>query len=155
MRQPLALAFACSALLAGCQAQTTFDPEDPAIVAAIQSQMQTAMEGAAAVDAAKVLSIARDDLTFVTGDVMLSGLDAIRTTFEDTYSGLESQQQTYPEKRVRILSPDVALVLATGEGTYTDKAGWTSEPVGLAVTIVFVRENGVWRAVHAHQSVAN
>jgi len=155
MRQPLALAFACSALLAGCQAQATFDPEDPAVVAAIEAQMKAAMEGAAAVDAAKVLSIAGDDLTFVTGDVMLSGRDTIRARFDDTYSGLERQEQSYPERRVRILSPDVALVLATGEGTYTDKAGWTSEPVGLGITIVFVRENGVWRAVHAHQSVVN
>ncbi|MFI5078690.1 MAG: nuclear transport factor 2 family protein [Vicinamibacteria bacterium] len=46
-------------------------------------------------------------------------------------------------------------MMATGEGTYTDKAGWTSEPVGLALTIVFVRQNGVWRAVHAHQSIAD
>jgi hypothetical protein len=45
--------------------------------------------------------------------------------------------------------------MATAEGTYTDNAGWTSEPVGLAVTIVYVRENGAWRAVHAHQSIAD
>ena len=42
-----------------------------------------------------------------------------------------------------------------GEGSYADKAGSTSEPVGLAVAIVFVRQNGVWRAVHAHQSLAD
>jgi uncharacterized protein (TIGR02246 family) len=102
-----------------------------------------------------VLGFADDDMTFITGDVMLSGLDTIRAGFEDTYSGLASQQQTLLEKRVRVLSPDVALVLATGEGTYADKAGWTSEPVGLAITIVFVRDNGVWRAVHAHQSITN
>jgi uncharacterized protein (TIGR02246 family) len=143
------------AFLAGCQAKTTFNPDDPAVVAAIESQLKTAMEGAAAVDAAKVLSIAAEDLTFVTGDVMLSGLDTVRARFEDTYSGLASQKQAVLEKRVRILSPDVALVTATSEGTYTDKAGWTSEPVGLAITIVFVRQNGVWKAVHAHQSVAN
>jgi uncharacterized protein (TIGR02246 family) len=142
-------------LLAGCRAAPTFDPDDPAIVAALESHLQTAMEGAARVDAAEVLSIATSDMTFITGDVMLNGLDTIRMQFEDTYSGLEGQQQTVLEKRVRILSPDVALVLATGEGTYTDNAGWTSEPVGLAVTIVFVRQNGVWRAVHAHQSIAD
>jgi uncharacterized protein (TIGR02246 family) len=155
MRSPIAVAVASAALLAGCQATPPFDPEDPAVVAALESHLQTAMEGAARVDAAEVLGIADDDMTFATGDVLLSGLDTIRAQFEDTYSGLASQQQTLLEKRVRILSPDVALVLATGEGTYTDKAGWTSEPVGLAVTIVFVRENGAWRAVHAHQSIAD
>lgn len=155
MRSSLALAIASAALLAGCQATPPFDPEDPAVVAALESRLQAAMEGAAKVDAGQVLAMADDDMTFITGDVMLAGLGTIRAGFEDTYSGLASQQQTLLEKRVRILSPDVALVLATGEGTYTDKAGWTSEPVGLAVTIVFVREDGVWRAVHAHQSIAN
>ena len=92
-------------------------------------------------------------LTF-TGDVMLSGLDYIRETFRDTYAGLESQDNTIIEKRVRILSPDVAIVIATSEGTYTDKAGWTSEPVGMGHTLVFVRENGEWRARHVHQSIA-
>ena len=155
MRHPLALVILGAVLLAGCQAPAAFDPEDPAVVAALESQMKTAMEGAAAVDAAKVLSIADDDMTFITADVMLSGRDTIEARFADTYSGLESQQQTVFERKVRILSPDVALVMATYEGTYTDKAGWTSEPVGLGITVVFVRENGVWRAVHAHQSVAN
>ena len=155
MRRALALTVVAGALLAGCQTKATFDPEDPAVVAALESHLQTAMEGAARVDAAQVLGFAADDMTFITGDVMLSGLDTIRAGFEDTYSGLASQQQALLEKRVRVLSPDVALVLATGEGTYTDKAGWTSEPVGLAVTIVFVRENDVWRAVHAHQSIAD
>jgi len=155
MRHPLVFALVGATLLAGCQASATFNPEDPAVVAALESHLQTAMEGAARVDAAEVLGFAADDMTFITGDVMLGGLDTIRAQFADTYSGLASQQQTLLEKRVRILGPDVALVLATGEGTYTDKAGWTSEPVGLAITIVFVRENGVWRAVHAHQSIAN
>jgi len=155
MRHSLPLVIAGAFLLTGCQQSATFDPDDPAVVAALESQMKTAMEGAAAVDAAKVLSIADDGMTFITGDVMLSGRDTIQAQFADTYAGLESQQQTVFEKKVRILSPDVALVLATYEGTYTDKAGWTSEPVGLAITVVFVRENGVWRAVHAHQSVAN
>lgn len=155
MRSLITVAIAGAALLVGCQAAPTFDPDDPAVVAVLESRLQTAMEGAARVDAAEVLGIAAADMTFITGDVMLSGLDSIRAQFEDTYSGLESQKQTVFEKQVRILSPDVALVLATGEGTYTDKAGWTSEPVGLAITILFVRENGVWRAVHAHQSIAD
>ena len=55
---------------------------------------------------------------------------------------------------MRLLSPDVAVVMAVGEGTYTDQAGWTSPPVGMGTTIVFVREDGQWRARHAHQSIA-
>ena len=145
---------ACAAVLTGCQPR--FDPQDQAITAALDSIMEAVMEGAAQVDADRVLAMAEGEgeMTFITGDVMLAGLDVIRTSFKNTYAGLASQQQTVDELRVRILSPDVAMVLAVGEGTYTDKAGWTSEPVGLGVTIVFVRENGQWRARHAHQSIA-
>ena len=145
---------ACAALLTACQGR--FDPADPAITAAIDSIMNEVMEGSAQADADRVLAMAEGEgeLTFVTGDVMLTGLEVIRTSFERTYTGIASQQQTINEMRTRILSPDVALVIAVGEGTYTDNAGWTSEPVGLGITIVFVRENGQWRARHAHQSIA-
>jgi len=155
MRTRPALLLLGAAWLAACQ-PATFDPEDPVIVAAIEAQLQTAMAGAAEVDADRVLEMAEGEgeLTFVTGDVMLSGLDTIREQFEATYAGLASQEQTVLEKRVRVLSPDVAVVMAVGEGTYTDKAGWTSNPVGVGTTIVFVRENGAWRARHAHQSIA-
>jgi len=94
------------------------------------------------------------ELTFITGDVMLTGLETIREAFSDTYAGLQGQETRVLESRVRILSPDVAIVIAVAEGTYTDQAGWTSEPVGMGHTIVFVRENGQWRARHAHQSIA-
>jgi len=145
---------ACAALLTACQGQ--FDPNDPAITAAIDSIMNDVMEGSAQADADRVLAMAEGEgeFTFVTGDVMLTGLEVIRTSFERTYTGIASQQQTVDEMRTRILSPDVALVIAVGEGTYMDNAGWTSEPVGLGITIVFVRENGQWRARHAHQSIA-
>ena len=58
------------------------------------------------------------------------------------------------DRQVRLIGPDVALVTAVGEGTYTDRAGWTSDPVGLGMTLVFVREQGQWQVKHAHQSIA-
>lgn len=147
--------FAGALLFGACQA-TRFDPEDPAIMAAIDSIVERAMAGARNVDVDEVLAMAQGEgeLTFITGDVMLTGFDRIYAQFKDTYDGLQSQQQTVVEKRVRILSPDVVVVMAVAEGTYTDKAGWTSEPVGIGTTIVFVRENGQWRARHAHQSIS-
>ena len=153
-RSPLC-ALACLLLFAACQS-ARFDPEDPAIIAAVDSTVERAMAGARNVDVDEVLAMAEGEgeLTFITGDVMLTGFDTIHARFQDTYDGLKSQQQTIIEKRIRILSPDVALVIAVSEGTYTDKAGWTSEPVGIGTTIVFVRESGQWRARHAHQSIA-
>jgi uncharacterized protein (TIGR02246 family) len=154
MRTSATLVIACATLLASCQV-ASFDPEDPEIIAAIDSIVESAMTGAAAADADRVLAMAEGEgeLTFLTGDVMLTGLETIRARFDETYSAIESQQQTILEKRVRILSPDVAIVMAVGEGTFTDTTGWTSAPVGMGTTIVFVREDGQWRARHAHQSI--
>jgi uncharacterized protein (TIGR02246 family) len=143
--------------LAGCKpAPASFNPDDPAVIAALDSVVQGAMEGAAAADADKVLAMAegKGELTFVTGDILLTGLEPIRAQFRRTYRGVRSQEQAIIQKRVRLLSPDVAVVLAVSEGTYTDYAGWTSAPVGIGTTIVFVREDGQWRARHAHQSIA-
>lgn len=153
MRIPAVLAISGAVLLAGCQT-TQFDPDDPAAIAAIDSVVQSMMAGARAVNAAQVLSGAAPDVTFITGDVMLTGLETLRARFDETYAGLATQEQALVEHRTRLVSPDVALVTAIGEGTYTDKAGWTSDPVGIGTTLVFVRENGTWRVRHAHQSIA-
>jgi uncharacterized protein (TIGR02246 family) len=155
MRSPLVSGIVAALLFAGCQRTPAFNPEDPAVTAEISSSLQAAMDGAAKADVEQVVAALSDDATFVTGDVMLSGLANIRARFADTYSGLASQHHTVRQKQVRMVAPDVALLTVTGEGTYTDKAGWTSEPVGLALTLVYVRQNGAWRAVHAHQSIAN
>jgi uncharacterized protein (TIGR02246 family) len=152
MRLPI-VAVIGTVVLAGCQS-SQFDPDDPAAIAAIDSTVQSMMAGARAVDVDRVLSGAAPDVTFITGDVMLTGLETLRASFEDTYAGLESQDQVPFDTRIRLVAPDVALVTAVAEGTYTDKAGWTSEPVGIGTTLVFVREDGQWRVKHAHQSIA-
>lgn len=142
---------------AGCRsAPPPVNPDDPEIVAAIEQVMAVAMDGAANADAERALSVTTkdDDFTFLTGDTMIAGYDQALATFRDTYSMVQKQTSEVIGSRVRVLAPDVVLVTAVTEGTYTDKAGFTSEPVGLGSTIVFVRRNGEWRAVHFHQSVA-
>jgi uncharacterized protein (TIGR02246 family) len=153
MRTPVVAAITGAALLAGCQS-ARFDPEDPAAIAAIDSIVQSMMAGARQVNAAQVLSGVAPDVTFITGDIMLTGLETLRARFDETYAGLTSQEQTLLDHRIRLVSPDVALVTAVAEGTYTDKAGWTSDPVGIGTTLVFVRDNSAWRVRHAHQSIA-
>jgi uncharacterized protein (TIGR02246 family) len=155
---PTRLAAAAVALgILACQPKpATVDPEDPTIVAQIDSIVKVAMTGASAANAEQALSITTkdNDFTFITGDLMLVGYDSILPRFKDTYSMLQKQTSEVISKRIRVLSPDVAVVTAITEGTYTDKAGFTSEPVGLGSTIIFVRRNGEWRAVHFHQSIA-
>ena len=130
MRLPILTALAGAVMLAACQPSAEFDPDDPAIVAVIDSIVEETMEASRNVDADRVLAMAEGEgeLTFITGDVMLSGLEVISgRPSRDTYAGLEGQDQTVFEKRVRVLSPDVAIVIATWPRarTLTD-AGWTS-----------------------------
>ena len=110
----------------------------------------------AAVNAEEVLSAStRDDtFTFITGDRMLKGYSEALAAFRETYALLQGQTSQIIERRTRVLSPDVVLVSAVSEGTYTDKAGFTSELVGMGSTAVFVRRNGEWRVIHYHQSVS-
>jgi len=152
MHVPVAAAIAGAMLLAACQ--PSFDPEDPTAIATIDSIVLRAMEGAANVDADQVLAMTAEDVTFITGDVMLSGLETLRARFKETYGGLERQDQILLESRIRLVSRDVAIVTVIADGTYTDKAGWTSEPVGIGTTLVFVRVNDEWQVRHAHQSIA-
>ena len=156
MRISLMTVAAGALLLASCSQPAAFNPEDPEAIAAIDALLDVAMEGSRNADVDRVLAMVSEsrEFTFITGDLWLSGLETIREDFEDTYSGIEGQTQTILEKRIRLLSPDVAVVTATSEGTYTDNAGWTSEPVGMGHTLIFVRDNGTWRAVHVHQSIA-
>ena len=145
--------------LAGCQAkraEAAFDPNDPAAIAAIDSAMKPTIEGARNVNADQVLAIAEgpEEFTFVSGDVMMAGLPKIKETFRKSYANAKRQDQEIQERRVRLIAPDVALYTAIGEGTYTTPSGWTSQPTGLGLTVVLVKRNGRWQAVHAHQSLA-
>jgi uncharacterized protein (TIGR02246 family) len=141
-----------------CQQQqpVAVNPNDPEIVASVEAILDKAVAAAAATDAEGVLSASTRDgtFTFITSDRMLTGYDETLASFRKTYALLQGQTNQIIEKRTRVLSPDVVLVSAVSEGTYTDKAGFTSPPVGLGSTVVFVRRGGEWRVIHYHQSVA-
>jgi uncharacterized protein (TIGR02246 family) len=144
-------------MTAACQSQpVTVNPSDTEIVVAVEAILDKVVAAAAATDAEGVLSVStRDDsFTFITGDTMLTGYDETLAAFRQTYALLQRQTNQIIEKRTRVLSPDVVLVSAVSEGTYTDKAGYTSAPVGLGSTAVFVRRGRDWQVIHYHQSVA-
>lgn len=145
--------------LTGCSAlrSAPVDPQDPKITAEIDALLQRAMEGAAAADAEKVLAVAEGetDLSFITGDVILTGFDNVKDIFRDSYASVLRQDQTVYRKEVRVLSPEVAILYLVGEGIYTDVGGVTSSPIGLGLTLVLVKRDGEWRVTHAHQSFLN
>lgn len=74
MRAPIAAVIGVAALLGACAQLSSFDPEDSAVVAAIEARFEAAVAGADAVDADRALEMAQGEgeLTFVTGDVMLA-----------------------------------------------------------------------------------
>lgn len=157
---PATRAFVPAALLlaAACAPTPAAVPTAADVAAAesaIDSLLAIAMEGSRTVNADQVTSIAEGapDFSFVTGDIIVSGLDATRESFRRTYATIKGQSQEVLEKKFRLVTPDVAVLMTASEGTYTDTAGVVSEPVGMGLTIVFVRKNGRWVAEHAHQSI--
>ena len=159
MRSIHILAGALTLALAGCGAQSenaAFNPTDPVELAAIDSVMQATIEGARTANADLVLKPAEGpaEFTFITGDVMLSDVNLLREKFRASYAHVKRQDQEILDRRVRLITPNVALYTFVGEGTYTTEAGFTSEPVGMGVTIVLVKHDGKWQAQHAHQSIA-
>lgn len=129
---------------------------NPQIEAEVDAILDKVAASAALTDAEGVLATSTKDdtYTFITGDTMLTGYDNAIAAFRETYALLQGQTNQVLQKRTRVLSPDVVLVSTISEGTYTDKAGHMSSPVGLGTTAVFVRRGDDWRVVHYHQSVA-
>lgn len=146
----------CGQAAAPAAALPSFDPNDPTVVAAIDSMVALMREGANEVDADATLSPLNPegDLTFMTGDVLLAGKEQILKAFRHTYSQIRRQRFAPVARQIRLIAPDVALFVGTGRGTFQDSTGYISDPVGLGNTGVFVRRDGVWRLVHYHQSVA-
>lgn len=149
------LLFAFAACQTSAPPRSVSSAEVESITASIDSLLDATLAGATTADAEAVLRGAEgvDSLTMIIGDVVLGGFDPILARFRESYSAIESQSHTVVERQIRVLGPSVALVLLTGEGDYTDTAGWTSEPVGIGLTLVLIREEGRWRITHVHQSI--
>lgn len=162
MRIVLTTLVAASLVLASCSAPApaalppAFNPDDPAVTAALDSAVALARAGADAVDAEAALAPlnAVDDLSFMAGDILLAGKDEVLKAFRNTYAGIKAQRHVPVARRVRLLTPDVAIYSAIGRGTFQDLSGDISDPVGLGTTAIFIRRDGVWRLAHFHQSVA-
>ena len=137
-------------------AEPVFNPDDPGVTAVLDSMVSLARAGADAVDADQTMSPlnAEENLSFLTGDVLIAGKEEILKAFRDTYAQIKAQRHVPVARRVRLLAPDVAVYVAVGKGTFQDLSGDISEPVGLGTTAIFIKRDGVWRLAHFHQSVA-
>jgi ketosteroid isomerase-like protein len=162
MRTQLAALVASALILASCAspapvaAPASFDPEDPAVTATLDSIVAMVRAGADAVNADQTLGPANPepDLVFMAGDALIAGKDEVLKVFRDTYAQIRAQRHAPIARRVQLIAPDVAIYSALGRGTFQDLNGEVSEPVGLGTSAVFVRRDGVWRLAHMHQSVS-
>jgi uncharacterized protein (TIGR02246 family) len=146
----------CGAPAPAAAPAAEFNPDDPAVTAALDSAVAMARAGADAVDAAATLAPlnAEDNLTFMAGDILIAGREEILQAFRDTYAQIKAQRHVPVARQVRLLTPDVALYSAVARGTFQDLSGEISDPVGLGSTAIFVRRDGAWRLAHFHQSTA-
>jgi len=84
------------------------------------------------------------------GVVLATRQDALDRT-KAGFRAISSVRYRWTRHLVSVLSPDVAVLTAEGESSATTTGGETfSRP--FAQTVVFVRRDGVWKAIHAHQS---
>jgi len=162
MRTQLAALITSAFVLTSCAspepvaAPVSFDPEDPAVVATLDSIVALVRAGADAVNADQTLGPANPEpsLVFMAGDVLIVGKDEVLKVFRDTYAQIRTQRHAPTARRVQLIAPDVAIYSALGRGVFQHLNGEISEPVGLGTSAVFVRRDGVWRLAHFHQSVA-
>jgi uncharacterized protein (TIGR02246 family) len=89
-------------------------------------------------------SVIQNGVFFATREEALA---SVKTSLQ----GLSRIEYTWKREHVSVLSPDVALLTAEGQSVATTADG---RQVGapFAQTIVFVRRDGAWKAIHAHQS---
>lgn len=73
---------------------------------------------------------------------------------EDTrkrFQGVATLAYRWDRELVSMVSPDVAVLTASGTSSITTTTG-SSFTAPFAQTVVFVRRDGQWKALHAHQS---
>ncbi|HET6278113.1 MAG TPA: nuclear transport factor 2 family protein [Candidatus Polarisedimenticolia bacterium] len=145
----------CSAPAPAAAPAEAFNPEDPAVTATLDSMVALARDGANAADADRALAAlnAVEDFTFMSGKLILTGKEHILGAFRDTYAQVHRQAYAPIGHKVQLIAPDVAIYSALGRGSFQDKDGNVSDPVHIGASMVFMRRDGVWRAVHLHQTV--
>jgi uncharacterized protein (TIGR02246 family) len=75
-------------------------------------------------------------------------------TVKQGFDGISQLNRTYEQTYVTVISPEAALLTASGTYTVTLSDGQTfNNP--FAVSLVFVLQDGQWKVLHGHYSVPN
>jgi uncharacterized protein (TIGR02246 family) len=149
-----ALVLVCLASMVGADpAQPVGEADAAAIEEAVldvSAQMSAAGE---ARDAARLFSyILENDKGAIVqnGSVSQTRSEALVQT-EANLRGIQSIKYTWRRQQVTVISPVVAVLVASGESAAVTDDG-RSFTTPFAQTLVFVLTQGQWRVLHAHQS---
>ena len=120
-------------------------PDEDTILQAFQASADAWNEG----DLAGHLSIYADDVTFMTGSGPVRGVAAIEQAFRESYwrDGRPAQALSFEQVDVGMLDTNSALLtgrFVLSGGGVPEQTGWFS--------LVWVRTEEGWRAVHDHSS---
>jgi uncharacterized protein (TIGR02246 family) len=133
------------------QARQASDPRSvEEAVLATNAEMARA---AAAVDAERLFSfmLDTDKGSVIQNGAFLATREEALQRVKANLRGIRKIDYRWKRQHVTALSADVALLTAEGDSVATTTEGQVfSTP--FAQTVVFVRREGQWKAIHAHQS---
>jgi hypothetical protein len=89
-------------------------------------------------------SIAQSGFLFLTRE------DA-QSSVKRGFTAIQKIAYRWKHQMVTVISPDTAILVADGESETTFGDG-TTAVTPFAQTVIFVRKDGAWKALHAHQS---
>jgi uncharacterized protein (TIGR02246 family) len=140
-------------LLAACQ-PTSVDLTEDQRLALVDTILQVQIDlvaAAEAVDAEAVLSFFAPDVGLVM-DGRVVGYASLSQLLRQSYGQMGRQTVEWHPAEVSVLSPDAVALTLGGVVTVIGMEGDTVSSGPVAWTEVFVRRNGGWKLLHAHQS---
>ena len=73
------------------------------------------------------------------------------TNYRNLYAGVANQKINFGEPLIKVLSPDLVLIVSQGNFTSNAKSG-SSLSGDVAWTYLWKKHNDTWTLLHAHQS---
>jgi uncharacterized protein (TIGR02246 family) len=133
------------------RARQTSDPRS--IEEAVLTTNAEMVRAAAAIDAERLFSfmLDTDKGSVIQNGVFLATREEALQRVKANLRGITKIEYRWKRQHVTALSADVALLTADGESVATTTEGQVFT-TPLAQTVVFVKREDQWKAIHAHQS---
>ena len=95
------------------------------------------------------------DMGFITDGTVWESKAAAEAAFRPFYDSLESQDIDITQTQMKALTPDIVLVTQTGRYVEHSRAGVVSPEMDFVGSFVWVKEDGTWKALAFHNSMAS